>query len=267
MSKINRVRLICFSPTGTTRKVVEGIAQGTGAAAVEHFDLTPPDAETGRFDEVRDGLAIIGSPVYTGRVPANAASRLRRIRGNGTPAVIVVVYGNRAYEDALLELRDLAVEAGFIPVAAGAFIGEHSFSSDDTPIAAGRPDAEDLKKAREFGKIVSEKIINGPLPDRNRRLSVPGNFPYRERGLLPAISPVTNESLCEKCQECAAACPTAAITIGDTVSTDPGVCIKCCACVKVCSTGARTMEDPRMKQVAGKLSVNCAVRKEPETYI
>ncbi|MEJ2697932.1 MAG: 4Fe-4S binding protein [Candidatus Sulfobium sp.] len=267
MSKIDSVRLIFFSPTGTTRRVIEGIAEGTGAPTVEHLDLTPPDSEISGSAEMSGGLAVIGSPVYTGRVPAEAALRLRRARGNGTPAVVVVVYGNRAYEDALLELRDLALEAGFIPVAAGAFIGEHSFSSESTPIAAGRPDPEDLAKAREFGEIVREKLKTAPPPDRNHRLFVPGNFPYKERGSLPELSPVTKESLCEKCQECASACPTAAITVADAVTTDAGLCIKCCACVKTCSTGARTMEDTRIKQAAGKLSVNCAVRKEPETYI
>ena len=41
-----------------------------------------------------------------------------------TPAVLVVVYGNRAYDDALLELSDIATGAGFVPLAAGAFVGE-----------------------------------------------------------------------------------------------------------------------------------------------
>lgn len=267
MLKLEPVSLICFSPTGTTRRVVEGIAQGTGAATVEHLDLTQPDAEMRGFTEIRNGLAIIGSPVYTGRLPAGAVSRLRRIKGHDTPAVVVAVYGNRAYEDALLELRDLALEAGFIPVAAGAFIGEHSFSSQHTPIAAGRPDTEDLRKAGEFGKMVRKKIETGPLPAKKHPLTVPGNFPYRERGSLPDISPVTREKVCEKCQRCALACPVAAITVGDTVATAANLCIKCCACVKTCPTGARTMEDPLITQVAGRLSVNCAVRREPETYM
>ena len=37
-------------------------------------------------------------------------------------------------------------------MAAGAFIGEHSFSRKGMPIAEGRPDESDLKQATEFGK-------------------------------------------------------------------------------------------------------------------
>ncbi len=196
-----------------------------------------------------------------------AASWLRRLKGNDTPAIIVVVYGNRAYEDALSELRDLALEAGFKPVAAGAFIGEHSFSNDAAPIAVGRPDAEDLRKAKEFGKVIHEKIRNMQTFDETFPLHVPGHFPYKERGALSNISPVTNETVCTKCEKCAAVCPTAAITVRDTVATDRSVRIRCCACIKTCSTGARVMEDPRIKQIAEQLSINCRKRNEPEMYM
>lgn len=264
---INTVKLIYFSPTQTTRKVIEGIAQGIRIVAVEHVDLTPPDARTQKLPEMHDELAIIGSPVYSGRLPTDAVSRLQRLKGNGAPAVIVVVYGNRAYEDALLELRDLALEAGFKPVAAGAFVGEHSYSSNATPIAVGRPDVEDLKKAKEFGKMIHEKLKKMRTRDKIGPLQVPGNFPYKERSALSDISPVTHKVVCTKCEKCALACPTGAITVSDTVTTDRSVCIRCCACIKACSTGARIMEDSRIRQVAEQLSMNCRKRKEPETYM
>ena len=264
---INSTKLIYFSPTGTTRKVMEAIAQAARIATVEHVDLTPPDARMQKIEEMHDELAIIGSPVYNGRLPTDAISRLQCLRGNNTPAVIVVVYGNRAYEDALLELRDLALEAGFKPVAAGAFIGEHSYSSNATPIAVGRPDVEDLRKAKEFGILIREKMRNMPALEGMPLLQVPGNFPYKERGALSNISPVTEENVCIKCEECASVCPTAAIEVRDTVVTDKGSCIRCCTCVKACSTGARTMEDPHIRQVAEQLSLNCSKRKEPETYL
>jgi ferredoxin len=264
---INSAKLIYFSPTRTTRKVIKGIAQGVQVATVQHVDLTPPDDRTRKFAEMHDGLAVIGSPVYGGRLPTDMVSRFRRLRGNDAPAVIVVVYGNRAYEDALLELRDLALEAGFKPVAAGAFIGEHSYSNNATPIAVGRPDVEDLRKAKEFGKMIQGKMGNMRALDEIDPIRVPGNFPYKERGGLSNIAPVTYETECAKCEQCASVCPSAAITVKDTVVTDRSVCIRCCACIKTCSTGARVMNDPRIRQVAEQLSVNCRIRNEPETYM
>ncbi len=246
---------------------MEGIAEGIQLSSVEHLDLTPPDAGTRKLVEMHGEIAIIGSPVYSGRVPVDAGFRLRRIRGNGAPAIIVVVYGNRAYEDALRELRDLAGEAGFKPVVAGAFIAEHSFSNKAVPIAVGRPDREDLRKAQEFGKMIREKMRNIPAVDEMLTIQVPGNFPYKERSALSGISPVTDAALCAKCENCVPVCPKAAITMKDTVVTDPGACIRCCACVKACSTGARTMKDARIRQVAEQLSLNCRNRKEPELYI
>ena len=264
---INSAKMIYFSPTQTTRKVLESIAQGVQIATLEHVDLTPPEAKTQTLAEIHGELAIIGSPVYSGRLPVDAVSRLRRLKGNSTPAVIVAVYGNRAYEDALLELWNLAVEAGFKPVAAGVFIGEHSFSNDATPIAVGRPDMDDLRQAQEFGKMIHGKMRTMRALDEMLPLQVPGSFPYQERGASSMITPVTQEMVCAKCERCAMVCPTAAITVRDVPVTDRSVCIRCCACIKTCATGARTMEDPRIRQVAEQLSLNCRERKEPETYL
>ncbi len=264
---INSAKLVYFSPTKTTKKVVEGIAQEIQTDKIEHLDLTPPEAKTRKFEEMHDELVIIGAPVYGGRIPIDAAHRLQRLKANGTPSVIVVVYGNREYEDALLELKDLAIEAGFKPVAGGAFIGEHSFANDTTPIANGRPDTEDLKKAREFGKLIWKKLRDIQALDDMSPLQVPGNFPYRERGKPSKTSPITQETLCTMCETCATVCPTAAITVNDKVMTDPNPCILCCACVKNCPTQARVMEEPRIKQAAKWLNTNFSQRKEPEVYV
>ncbi len=264
---IDSAKLIYFSPTQTTRKVIEGISQGLQVVNVENLDLTPPDAEILKPQSWPENLAIIGSPVYSGRLPAVVISRLRKLEGNGAPAVIVVVYGNRAYEDALLELRDVALEAGFKPIAAGAFVGEHSYSTNAMPIAVGRPDAEDLQKAKLFGEMIREKIKDIRTRDRINSLRVPGNFPYKELRMLSDVAPAINVTFCTSCKKCISACPTAAIHADNPTLTDKGSCIRCCACVKSCPAGARTMDDPRIKQGAEQLSVNCSQRKEPETYL
>ncbi len=260
-------KLVYFSPTQTTRRVVEAIAQGTEINSIEHLDLTPPEARTGRVREIENQLTIIGVPVYAGRVPLEAAHRLQQLKARGAPAVIVVLYGNRAYEDALLELRDLAVGLGFTPVAAGAFIGEHSYANETTPIASGRPDSDDLTKAREFGKLIRIKLEKIHELHRVPPLTVPGNSPYRERGATLKLPPESQRDLCMRCGTCSTVCPTAAITIGDAVVTDGTSCISCCACVKSCPAQARMVADPETRERAARLSKTCGERKEPEIYL
>jgi len=263
----NAARLVYFSPTKTTQKILEGIAQGTAIGKIEHLDLTPPEAKIPGPDEVQDELVLLGVPVYGGRVPLAAVPRLQRLKANRTPAVIVVVYGNREFEDALLELKDLARESGFIPVAGGAFIGEHSFANDTAPIATGRPDPEDLIKAKEFGMKIREKLKGIDSIDEVSQIEVPGNSPYKERRKPAEISSSTIEDLCTLCGTCASVCPVAAITVEETVETGKLACILCCACVKNCPTGARVMEEPMIKQMAEWLSTNCQIRKEPEIFV
>lgn len=92
---ITSAKLVYFSPTRITKKVLEGIAEAIQVDVVDHLDLTPPEARTRRFKELQDALIIIGTLVYDGRVPIDAIHRLRRLKASSTPTVIVVVYGNR----------------------------------------------------------------------------------------------------------------------------------------------------------------------------
>ena len=163
---ISAVRLIFFSPTKTTQKVLEGIAQGTEVGTIKHLDLTPTDSKTPDPDEMQDELILLGVPVYSGRVPLAAVAKLQRLRADGMPAV--------------LELKDLARECGFVPIAGGAFIGEHSFANNMTHIANGRPDEEDLIKAKEFGLKIRGKIKDIDSIDIVSQLEVPRNSPYKK---------------------------------------------------------------------------------------
>ncbi len=260
------VKLIYFSPTQTTKRILQGIAQGMSINQIEHLDLTPPQSETRIFEEI-DALTLLGSPVYAGRLPVEAVHRFRRLKATGAPVVLAVVYGNREYEDALLELKNLAIEQGFRPVAAGTFIGEHSYSRDSTPIAAGRPDEADLNRAKEFGERVFKRLLDSRGLDHMPTLEVPGNFPYKERVKRPVEAPTTRETLCALCGTCASVCPTEAVVVESSVITEPERCIICHACVKNCPTGARVMEVERIRKVADWLVTNCSRRKEPEIFL
>jgi flavodoxin len=194
--KTSKVNLIYFSPTGTSKKTLEAVAKGLGIKGVEHIDLTPPDAAGKSHAIPAGGLAVFAVPVYSGRVPPVAAQRLRTVKGNGTPAVLVAVYGNRAIEDALVELRDITTEQGFKAIASASFIGEHSFSTEATPIAPGRPDKEDLEKAKKFGEQVKAKLDGMAKPIE---ITVPGNRPYRERNPSGPRFPDTTVESCTLC--------------------------------------------------------------------
>ena len=152
-----KVKSVYFSPTGNSKKVADAIAKGL-QASIEYIDLTPPKARLQKFNELHDELTIISSPVYLGRVPNEASFRIRRLVAKNTPAILVVTYGNRAYEDALFELSDIVSEVGFKPIAGCAFLGEHSFSTPEKPVAGGRPNQEDLDEAVLFGRRIKEKL-------------------------------------------------------------------------------------------------------------
>ena len=264
--EVKQVKLIYFSPTGTTQKVLESIAKGITVEDVEHINLTLPKGAQRTIPPFSDELVIIGAPVYGGRLPVDAINRFKQLKASKTLAILIVVYGNREFEDALLELKNLAIELGFNPVAGGAFIGEHSYATKDVPIANGRPDSLDVQKAMDFGAKIKDKVTALQSPDVRMELEIPGRFPYEAGGARSmAVSPKTKDT-CTVCGTCAGVCPTAAISINGSVATEIELCIRCCACIKNCPTGARVMEDSKWKNIAAWLNENCSSRKEPQIF-
>ncbi len=272
---IGTISCFCFSPTGSTRRITENIAQGINPAHTEIIDLTKPVHRRG-VDTAFEGKAVIlASPVYYGRVPQSAAAFFDLLDGKQAHAILVVVYGNRAYEDALRELHDIAMERDFIPVAGAAFVAEHSYSAPTHPIAQGRPDKEDLLKARSFGAEVRKKLESFPAGKSLPPLRVPGKMPYVEpfnlnrlmeaRHHLP-LTPETDTYLCNGCGQCAEVCPTGAISREDTQIIDRWKCLICFACIKSCPAGAKQMKSPHFNNAVEELYSSCRERKEPEWY-
>lgn len=259
---ISKIKLVYYSPTGTGKRTVEAIGKGMGLN-YDVIDLTLPDAELKSYTLAKDELAIIAAPVYNGRIPQVAVNRIKTVKADGTPAVLVAVYGNRAFDDALIELKDITEELGFKAVAGSAFIGQHSFDSEETPIAAGRPDRDDISKAMGFGAKVMEKIKRmGEVPD----LEVPGNRPYRKGGGGDPRNPETDPDSCILCGMCARVCPTGCVEVTDIVETQKEKCTACTACVQNCPTGARHWKHEGILKAAKWLSTEHGVRKEPEVF-
>jgi len=199
--------------------------------------------------------------------PVEAINRFKQLKAGNTLAILIVLYGNRDFDDALSELKNLAIELGFNPVAGGAFIGEHSFATKDVPIANGRPDSLDVQKAMDFGAKIKDKITALQSPDAQMDLEIPGRFPYKAGGAQSMdVSPVSIEATCTVCGTCAGVCPTEAISIDESVETAIELCIRCCACIKNCPTGSRVMEEGKWKDIAYWLNENCSTRKEPQIF-
>ena len=254
--EIGKIHLITFSPTQTSKQVGEAIVRGTGITEVIHQDLTHPEKP---LQEVPgDALAIVAVPVYGGRVAPLAIKRLEQLKGNNTPAILIVVYGNRAYEDALLELHSELTANGFKVVAAAAFIAEHSIVRG---IAAGRPHSADCEKAAAFAAAVNEKLSRGDM----NVVCVPGNLIYRERPKMPVV-PVTLDN-CGGCGRCARLCPVGAIPAEAPHTTDASKCILCMRCVTVCFRRSRLLPPPVLESMTQRLNLVAAEPKMPEIYI
>ncbi|HZD43115.1 MAG TPA: EFR1 family ferrodoxin [Methanomicrobiales archaeon] len=265
--KIESVKLVCFSPTGTTKAVVQGIARGMDPGNVELLDITRPDARIQPLRTSERELLVVGVPVYMGRVPALLTDWLHAIKARNTPAVCVVVYGNRTYEDALLELKDILTRCGCRPIAGAAYIGEHSFSDDETPTANGRPDASDLHHAESFGRRIQEKLTAIPSVDQISDVDIPGCHPYRGDSRLWTVDFIAVSDVCTQCGLCAEKCPVGAIDPEESNRIDTKKCITCCACIKSCPQSARSMKPGLVKDAQLRLHTLYNERKEPEYFL
>jgi len=264
--KINKIWTVSFSPTGNSKRIIEAIASTSKGIPVEHIDRTSPDAVSAIQFGPRD-LVIFGVPVYAGRVAPLAVTRVQDIKGERTPAVIVVTYGNREFEDALIELKDITEKAGFMPIAAGAFIGEHSFSGPSTPIAAGRPDAHDLATAKTFGEKISKKLSDVEEWKASYCPEVPGNRPFKEGMAKLPFTPLLQANQCTQCELCIAACPTGAISLKSLIEIEQSLCIFCCSCIKTCPEHALIIDAAPLQQKRQSLYEQCSERKEPQMYL
>ena len=253
---MKEIHLIYYSPALSTRKIMRMIGEATGLNVKEH-DITMGLDEDLSFTP--DDFVMFGIPVYAGRVPSLAVETLSKVKGNQTPSILACVYGNRDYDDALLELKDLSVTNGFIPIAAGAFIARHSIFPD---IAQGRPDAEDEQYLISFG----EKCLLEYQSYKNKKsvLTVKGNFPYREPSKIP-FAP-KGDSSCDKCGTCVKMCPVHAIPADNPRKTDKNLCISCARCIAVCPKQSRRFKGLLYKAVKRKFKKSYSVKREPDTF-
>ena len=254
--KPSAVTTVFFSATGNTRRGCRWLAECFEEPVemdLTRFDMVPSRTEFGAGE-----LVVLGAPVYGGRIYRGAAQRFRALRGDGTPCLLVVTYGNRTFDNALLELWDLAVEQGFRPVGAAALVAEHTYGD----IQKGRPDEGDREKLSTFGRQAAEKLSREDFAP----LSLPGERPYGEGGDGGRFHPLLDEQSCTRCGLCARGCPEGAIDTGSPL-VDGEKCISCFRCIRSCPTGARNMQDPDYLAFAEAFTQRLAKRLEPEFFL
>lgn len=256
---IKQMTGVYFSPAGHTRKAVEMLL-GKFSCAKESIDLTNASKRPD-YGFTENEVVIVGVPVFAGRLPATAVERLKKLHGHRTPAILMVTYGNRAYEDALVELQDTMTAQGFIPVAAAAVVAEHSIAPQ---FAAGRPDQEDEKKLAVFAEKTSQYLKELAGSCAAGTLKVPGNHPYKEGAAISMKLKV--DSGCNNCGTCIRECPVQAISRTDCRVVDEARCISCMRCASVCPSGHRGLGSILKFAVGQKLKKVCGGRKEPEFF-
>lgn len=249
---------IVFSPTGGTEKAAEAITSRWDGE-VETVDLTNADTDFSALQTGSDDVTLIAVPSYGGRVPALAAQRIRELHGNGSRCIIVCVYGNRAYDDTLIELNDIGSESGFRVTAAAAAVAEHSIVRK---YAEGRPDKQDIDELHSFGDKIFEKLRNGGSA---LAAQIPGSRPYRKAGGAAMVPKADGN--CSSCGLCAENCPAQAIDRDNLKTADSKKCISCMRCAARCPNSARKVSEVMVSAAALALKKACSVRKGNELYI
>lgn len=246
---------IYFSPTKSTEKITDVLAAEFGT--YEKIDLCQNLKDILQFNE--DDICIIGVPSYGGRVPSIALERMEKYQGNFAKTIVVVVYGNRAYDDTLIELQDYLRNKNFCLIAGVAAVAEHSIMHQ---FAKGRPDEEDIKELVQYAQKIKVELLK---EKGSFDLNLPGHHPYKEYNGIALKPKVNNE--CTKCGICAKNCPVGAIPLNAVNTTNTNICISCMRCIELCPSNARKVNRLLVKIAALKLKKECTTRKNNELFL
>lgn len=248
----DKMEVYYFSPTGGTKRVSSIFTDAMEKEVVWH-DLGSKET---MGEKLEGEMIVVAAPVFGGRIPSVVREKMEKLSGMGKMAVTIAVYGNRAYDDALLEMNDILIKRGFTVIASGAFVAQHSMAPE---VGAGRPDQEDEKEIRKFAEAVKNSTST-------ENIHVPGNHPYKPEMNMP-VTPLSLPS-CTMCGKCARVCPTNAVSITDgKVATDAEKCIFCMTCTYGCPEKARILPPPLQQKMEQMLGALKNVRNKNEIFL
>lgn len=207
---IRRIVGLYFSPLGGTASMIHKLA---GDIANELQDCSPDDLRLECYDllHMKDSapqmddetIAVIGMPVYVGKIPVPGMNAISMLNGNGAMAFTAVSYGSRTYGNALYELGHFAEAQGFKVVGAGAFAVKYGAG-----LRRRRPSGihVDSSSLAEFGKAASAKIrrltgcdVEG-LKIKPAPLEVSGRLPvHRVSRISPKAAEIAQDILQRVC--------------------------------------------------------------------
>ena len=264
---IDTVKALYFSPTGGAERVCVTVARAIADRLQVPLlceSLNRPDVRRRERRFSARELLVIACPTYAGRLPNKIAPDLRDfLSGDGSPALPLVVFGNRSFDNALAELVALLSARGFRPIGAAAVVTPHAFTD---ALGGGRPLPSDLQALRAFAvRVADAPSASLRVPgDPDAPYYVPKGLDGQPVNFLKA-KPVVDASRCSRCGACARRCPMGAIDPGDVTRT-PGTCIKCQACVRRCTRRARSFDDPAFLSHVAMLERDFSQPKENQFF-
>ena len=275
--KITKICGVFFSPCGSVAEIIGRMVRYASehlGVPMEIYDFTLPAARENSYTFNESDLVFFGTPVYAGRVPNKIMPFIKdAFYGKGAAAVAVVVFGNRNFDDALVELRNLLEDNEFHTIAGAAVVARHSFSK---VIAAGRPDEQDFENIFSFTEQILAKAGRTPQINVLPPVTVPGTNPpekyYVPLGIdghpakfLKAL-PRTDLEKCDHCGICAEKCPMGSID-RENPGLITGICIKCQACIRKCPAAAKYFDDAAFLSHKQMLETNYVRRTESGFFI
>jgi ferredoxin len=260
--QVIRNALVYFSPTGATKAIAKSIAQGLAINPREFDQTLPADREKKILLEDAEFI-LLAFPVYGGRLPSLAKDVFAQLPRGRRPAAAVVVYGNVGPGEALVELFDLCAARDFEIKAAGAFVGEHSYSN---VLGRNRPDDADKERARVFGVGIRQTLFGNAVIGREA-VAKAHAISWKPAEPQQARTFMLKPRSCEACRFCIHSCPVGAFIGGDPKRIDQEKCIGCAACIKLCPHKARTFGDEDFMDDVAVMVANNSEAKQPLVFL